>query len=212
MSETNIQSALNELRRIGRNFDKDSLSRKTTDYAEERLEKLNQIRLHLQSAIAEAEEEGHDCREINVVANDAYQKINKKLLQILHPTGETQYANDERKYTVATSEDGIDRDKDDGINGDIDNGIDGENDTAENPAAKSEFIIMSHINLSEALRLTPDYDGSTGELHRFINACETTLSLLSEEDKLAFVKIIKLKLKDKAYEVVKYTEYTTFTD
>lgn len=196
MSSKKIESIIKEIQRIGRNFDKDSLSRKTANYAKERLIKLQQLRLSLQDEISRAEEEGSDYRE------------KQEEDEFTDAVDSNKYEEEQHDDAadIVTQEVGDQHDAEDNADPEVDP------DTASPHNQSSKFPKMSTISLSEGLRLTPDFDGSASELHRFINACETTLSLLSEADQLAFVKILKLKLKDKAYEVVKYTTYTTFKE
>lgn len=232
MSES-IYKIENEIRRIGRNFSKDSSSRKTTSYIKAKLDKLKQLRFTLNLVINGEEENGHDCSEAKAAANNTYEEVKNKIQRLL-PAEERNYSSenggdDEKKYAAGDNDDNGDNngndDSGDDENSDEehyadpagdDNNKEGDNNAdaegIKSESSKNSELIMSTINLSEALRLTPDFDGTAGELHRFINACETTISLLSEADRVAFVKILKLKLKDRAYEIVKYTEYTTFAD
>lgn len=71
---------------------------------------------------------------------------------------------------------------------------------------------MSELTLTEALRLTPEFDGNSSELHRFLNSCNTVIELLTTEQKVPYFKVLKLKLKGRAYELVKYTEFSNYED
>lgn len=81
-----------------------------------------------------------------------------------------------------------------------------------NTTSKSINNIMSTLTLPEALRLVPEFDGNKAQLHQFINACETVLTLIAEENKVNFFKVLKLKLKDKAYDIVKYDTLKDFDE
>lgn len=78
--------------------------------------------------------------------------------------------------------------------------------TTNNVTSKNSINIMSTLTIPEALRLVPEYDGNSSELHQFINACDTVRSLLAEEHKENFFKVLKLKLKGKAYDIIKYDD------
>lgn len=223
MSEE-ISSIEKEIRRIGRNVNKDSSSRKSRSYIEKKLDQLKKLRITLNQLISREEVKGHDCSEAKTAANNAYEQINNQI-QRLRPAEEANRKED--KFDDAEDNGGYEEDEydnkreEDEFDDAEDNGgheeesqddPEGHPDTAASINTSSKSLKMSTISLSEALRLTPDFNGSAGELHRFISACETTMSLLSEADQLSYIKILKLKLTDKAYEVVKYAEYTTFKD
>lgn len=78
--------------------------------------------------------------------------------------------------------------------------------------SKQVKISMSSLSIPEALRLIPEFNGDKNQLHHFINACETVLVLIAEENKTNFFKILKLKLKDKAYDIVKYDNIKNFAE
>lgn len=72
---------------------------------------------------------------------------------------------------------------------------------------------MSKLNTDFALKIIPTFDGTASQLHRFLNCCEVVhKKLTSDDDKSLFLSIVQTKLTDKAYEVIKYTEYENYSD
>lgn len=71
---------------------------------------------------------------------------------------------------------------------------------------------MTSLTIPEALRLVPEFDRNNAQLHQFLNACETVLTLIAEKYKVNFYKVLRLKLKDKAYDIIKYEELKEFKD
>lgn len=84
-------------------------------------------------------------------------------------------------------------------------------DNSSKYSSKNNTKIMSTLSIPEALRLIPEYDGSASELHHFINACDTVQSLIATENVPNFFKILKLKLKGKAYDIIKYDDIKDFS-
>lgn len=82
--------------------------------------------------------------------------------------------------------------------------------TEDHSKALTKVNIQTPEETSKKIRLVPEFNGNNAQLHQFINACETVLTLIAEENKVNFFKILKLKLKDKAYDIIKYEELKVF--
>lgn len=185
-----LDKAYEEICRLARNFRKDSEQRKTQQYIYGRIEALQRSWYTFHIIADRLRKENIDCRTIQESADQVHNTIIKELRQ---RQKKFQENNDQKEDpTIADADE----------TGKLE-------EHQEDKLSKSN---MSSISLSEALRLTPEFDGTAGELHRFLNACETALQLIAEENKDAYHQIVKLKLKGRAYETVKYNEYTSFDD
>lgn len=71
-------------------------------------------------------------------------------------------------------------------------------------------IKMSSLDVSTALKIIPEFDGSPSNLHRFIACCEIIYSTLNATDYQNFLNLLKSKLIDSAYEVVKYDTFLSW--
>lgn len=71
---------------------------------------------------------------------------------------------------------------------------------------------MSKLNTEFALKIIPTFDGTASQLHRFLNCYEIIFKkLTSNDDKSLFLSIVETKFTEKAYKVVKYTEFESYT-
>lgn len=69
------------------------------------------------------------------------------------------------------------------------------------------------LNINHALKIIPLFDGKLTELHRFCSCVEVFWSQITKlEEKTLFMKIVKTKLCDQAYEVVHYKNFDTWED
>lgn len=81
------------------------------------------------------------------------------------------------------------------------------------PNTQKDDQKMSKLNTDFALKIIPTFDGTASQLHRFLNCCEVVFKkLTSDDDKSLFLSIVQTKLTDKAYELIKYTEYESYSD
>lgn len=77
---------------------------------------------------------------------------------------------------------------------------------------KSSRTTMSVLNLDVALKIIPDFDGSTDRLHKFLLCCDMVYNGLLHTEYEKFLNLIKTKLSYKAYDIVKYTDYGTWKE
>lgn len=70
---------------------------------------------------------------------------------------------------------------------------------------------MSSLDLNIALKIIPEFDGTSSQLHKFIACSNTVNDSLNAADKKLFLDfVVKPKLLGAAYEVVKYKEFHTY--
>ena len=74
--------------------------------------------------------------------------------------------------------------------------------------------VKMEFNTNLLLKLVPTFDGSSSDLHHFLQCCDTFYETLnSPADKTQFLKIIPTRIKGIAYDkVVKYNTYDTWVD
>ena len=78
----------------------------------------------------------------------------------------------------------------------------------ENPEIElNPTIKMADLNVSLALKIIPEFDGSSANLHRFLSCCDIVHDSLKNTEIKSFLQILRVKLIGKAYEVVKFEEF-----
>lgn len=69
------------------------------------------------------------------------------------------------------------------------------------------------LNMETMLKIIPDFDGNSTKLHKFIACCETVHNPLEKEsDKELFLSVLKAKLSGRAYDLVKFNDYTSWEE
>lgn len=78
---------------------------------------------------------------------------------------------------------------------------------------KNNKIMASLLNCGIALKVIPEFDGSSAELHKFLTACDFIYEpLTTDNDQKTFLKLVTTKLSKQAYDFIKYKELTTWPD
>lgn len=65
---------------------------------------------------------------------------------------------------------------------------------------------------SQAMGIVPNYSGSPQDLSKFLRCCKIAQDLFKATDKPTFMELMEIKLQDKAYEVIKYKDFTDFEE
>lgn len=91
------------------------------------------------------------------------------------------------------------------------------NNSNSNPIAHSskDIKMAKNISIESMLKIIPEFDGSSDTLDRFIDSCDTVFKRIDEDstdDLDLFLDLIRSKLKNKAYDIVKYKQFKTFTE
>lgn len=73
-------------------------------------------------------------------------------------------------------------------------------------------VKMSVLNVDVALKIIPEFDGSSDRLHKFLLCCDMVYSGLMQTESDKFLNLVKTKLSHKAYDIVKYTDFNKWQD
>lgn len=77
----------------------------------------------------------------------------------------------------------------------------------------SEEAHVDSFDIHLALKIIPNFSGESSELHKFISCCEIIYEpLQKDEDRLQFLNVLKAKLNGPAYDIVKYKNFTTWSE
>lgn len=69
------------------------------------------------------------------------------------------------------------------------------------------------LNLNLAIKLIPEFDGSSKKLHKFISSCDIVHKKLNDEfNEESLIEIILLKLQDNAYDVMQYKQFKNYQE
>lgn len=79
-----------------------------------------------------------------------------------------------------------------------------------NSILEIEIEMAPKLDRSFALKLIPEFDGNRANLHKFLNACDLISEDITAAEIPILLLIIKTKLTGPAYNIVKYTEFTTW--
>lgn len=72
-----------------------------------------------------------------------------------------------------------------------------------------------YCQIDTVLKIIPEFDGSSNKLNNFIDNCDIASKRLDKkvfEDETIFLDLIKTKLKDKAYNVIRYKKISTYAE
>ena len=73
---------------------------------------------------------------------------------------------------------------------------------------KGPLNLIMLLNVDTVLKIVPEFNGSPDKLHKFITCAEIIYKpLISNEDKISFLELLKTKLSGRAYDVVKYKDF-----
>ena len=73
--------------------------------------------------------------------------------------------------------------------------------------------MASALNLDQMLKVIPEFNGNSSDLHRFLKCCSIIYTpLKTNDDKALFMEYIPIKLIDRAYTMIKYAEFKTFEE
>lgn len=73
-------------------------------------------------------------------------------------------------------------------------------------------VTMVYLNIDNALRIIPEFNGNSLELDRFLACCDIVALDLTEAESRKFLKLLPAKLTNKAYELYKYKNFTSFEE
>lgn len=77
----------------------------------------------------------------------------------------------------------------------------------------SELKLEMAFNIDTALKLIPNFDGKSSNLHKFTSCCDLMYnSITIDNDKKLFLEFLKNKLDGSAYDVVRYMKFENWND
>lgn len=75
---------------------------------------------------------------------------------------------------------------------------------------ESKYAIMS-LNIDNFLKIIPMFDGKSTEVHRFLSCCQVVYTPLNNaETKKQFIELLKARTTGRAYDILRYKNFTDF--
>lgn len=72
---------------------------------------------------------------------------------------------------------------------------------------------MTTLNIDQMLKIIPEFNGSSKQLDKFIACCEIVYNpLTNKEDQKLFLNILKSKLGQKPFDIIKYQNFESWKD
>lgn len=88
-----------------------------------------------------------------------------------------------------------------------------DNQISEINGSIENIEIKMSLNIDHFLKIVPEFDGTSSQLHKFLRCCDLIYKpLLKVPDKATFLDLVASKLNKRAYEIIKYNTFDTWEE